>query len=107
MAKLSRMGSIPFPSPGGRMTEPKTKSKVDTARAWREARALLRQHRGSLSLGLFLMLISRLAGLVLPASTKYLIDEVIGKHNGHLLMPLALGAGAATLLQAITSYANS
>ena len=107
MARLSRMGSIPLPSPGRRMTESRTKPNVDTARAWREARALLRQHRGSLALGLFLMLISRLAGLVLPASTKYLIDEVIGKHNGHLLLPLALGSGAATLLQAITSYANS
>ncbi len=89
------------------MIQPKPKPKVDTARAWREARALLRQHRGSLALGLALMLVSRLAGLVLPASTKYLIDDVIGKHNGHLLLPLALAAGAATLLQAITSYANS
>ena len=89
------------------MTETKPKPKVDTARAWREARALLKQHRGSLALGLGLMLISRLAGLVLPASTKYLIDDVLGKRNLHLLMPLALGAGAATLIQAITSYANS
>ncbi|MBI3131117.1 MAG: ABC transporter ATP-binding protein [Acidobacteria bacterium] len=88
-------------------SKPKAKPKVDTARAWREARALLKQHRGSLALGLGLMLISRLAGLVLPASTKYLIDDVLGKRNLHLLMPLALGAGAATLIQAITSYANS
>ncbi len=87
--------------------DPKSKPKVDTARAWREARSLLLEHRRSLALGLFLMLISRLAGLVLPASTKFLIDEVIGRHNGHLLLPLALGAGAATLLQAVTSYANS
>ncbi|MBI1754108.1 MAG: ABC transporter ATP-binding protein [Acidobacteria bacterium] len=87
--------------------EPAAKPKVDLARAWREARTLLHQHRASLALGLFLMLISRLAGLALPASTKYLIDEVIGKHNGHLLLPLALGAGGATLLQALTSYANS
>ncbi|HJV91273.1 MAG TPA: ABC transporter ATP-binding protein [Holophagaceae bacterium] len=89
------------------MAEPKSKPKVDTARAWREAKALLREHRGSLALGLLLMLISRLAGLVLPASTKYLIDEVLGKRNVHLLLPLALGAGAATLIQALTSYANS
>jgi len=89
------------------MTQPKTKPKVDMARAWREARALIHQHRGSLALGLGLMLISRLAGLVLPLSTKYLIDEVLGEHNAHLLLPLALGAGAATLLQALTSYANS
>ena len=89
------------------MPESKPKPKVDTARAWREAKALLRAHRGSLILGMVLMLISRLAGLVLPASTKYLIDEVLGKRNVHLLLPLALGAGAATLVQAITSYANS
>ncbi len=95
----------PFPVP--LMTQAKPKPKVDTARAWREAKALLKEHRGSLALGLGLMLISRLAGLVLPASTKYLIDEVLGKRNLHLLMPLALGAGAATLIQAITSYANS
>ena len=89
------------------MSDAKPKPKVDTARAWREAKALLRAHRGSLLLGMVLMLISRLAGLVLPASTKYLIDEVLGKRNVHLLLPLALGAGAATLVQAITSYANS
>jgi subfamily B ATP-binding cassette protein MsbA len=90
-------------------TDAKTKSKpkVDTQRAWREAKALLREHRKSLAVGFLLMLVSRVAGLVLPASTKYLIDEVIGKHNAHLLTPLALAAGGATLVQAITSYANS
>ena len=38
------------------MTQPNPKPKVDTARAWREARSLLQQHRGSLALGLFLAL---------------------------------------------------
>jgi subfamily B ATP-binding cassette protein MsbA len=57
--------------------------------------------------GLSLMLVSRLAGIVLPASTKYLIDDVIGKHHSHLLLPLALAAGLATLVQAVASYANS
>ena len=89
------------------MTQPAPKPKLNTQRAWREARALLHQHRRSLALGLALMLVSRLAGLVLPASTKYLIDEVLAKHNDHLLLPLALGAGAATLVQALASYANS
>jgi len=50
-------------------SEAKTKPKVDTKRAWREARALLYDHRKSLTIGLVLMLISRAAGLVLPAST--------------------------------------
>ena len=85
----------------------KDKPKVDTQRAWREAKALLHEHRKSLTIGIGLMLISRLAGFVLPASAKFLIDDVIGKHQFHLLMPLALGAGLATLVQAITSYANS
>jgi ABC-type multidrug transport system fused ATPase/permease subunit len=89
------------------MAEPKAKSKIDTRRAWREAKSLLLQHRRSLAIGLGLMLVSRLAGLVLPASTKYLIDDVIGKHNSRLLLPLALAAGFATLIQAVASYANS
>ena len=88
-------------------TVKKEKAKVDTRRAWREARALILEHRKSLAIGIVLMLVSRLAGLVLPASTKYLIDEVIGKKNMGMLMPLALAAGLATLVQAIASYANS
>jgi len=89
------------------MTTPSPSRKLNTRRAWREARDLIRQHRKSLAVGLTLMLVSRLAGIVLPASTKYLIDDVIGKHNHHLLLPLALAAGAATLVQALASYANS
>jgi len=83
------------------------KGKIDARRAWREASDLIRRHRKSLTVGLALMVVSRLAGMVLPLSTKYLIDDVIGKHNGHLLMPLALAAGLATLVQAVASYANS
>lgn len=90
------------------MTEPANgKPRIDTRRAWGEARTLLREHRKSLTLGIVLMIISRLAGLVLPASTKYLIDDIITRKNGALLMPLALAAGGATLIQATTSYANS
>ena len=43
------------------MAEVKPKPKVDTKRAWREARALLYEHRKSLALGLLLMIVSRLA----------------------------------------------
>ena len=53
------------------------------------------------------MLVNRLSGLVLPATSKYLIDDVIGKQRADLLMPLALAAGAATLVQAVTSFALS
>ena len=83
------------------------KKKVSASEAWREARDLLWAHRRRLTLGLVLMLISRLAGLVLPASSKWLIDDVVGKHRTDLLMPIALAAGAATIVQAVTSFALS
>jgi subfamily B ATP-binding cassette protein MsbA len=86
------------------MDAPKKKS-VSLSAAWREARALVWAHRRRLVLGLTLMLVSRLAGLVLPASSKYLIDDVVNGGRSDLLMPIALAAGAATLVQAVTSFA--
>ena len=83
------------------------KKKVSASAAWREARELVWTHRRRLSIGLLLMLVSRLAGLVLPATSKYLIDEVIGNQRTDLLMPLALAAGGATVVQAVTMFANS
>ena len=77
------------------------------AGGWAEAKGLIWAHRRRLGLGLALMLVSRLAGLVLPASSKYLVDEVIAKQRVDLLMGLALAAGAATLVQAATSFALS
>src|ERR687897_227753 len=53
------------------------------------------------------MLINRVSGLVLPASSKFLIDDVVGKGRADLLVPLAVAAGAATFVQAITSFALS
>jgi subfamily B ATP-binding cassette protein MsbA len=63
--------------------------------------------RWRLLLGLALMLVNRVSGLVLPATSKYLIDDVIGKQHAELLMPLALVAAAATVVQAVTSFALS
>jgi ABC-type multidrug transport system fused ATPase/permease subunit len=72
-----------------------------------DAMDLVRAHKGRLAFGLLLMLINRLSGLILPGTTKYLLDEVIGKHNRAVLLQLVLAAGTATLLQAITSFALS
>ncbi|MBX7184567.1 MAG: ABC transporter ATP-binding protein/permease [Vicinamibacteria bacterium] len=83
------------------------KTGVSGSAAWREARELVWAHRRRLALGLFLMLISRVAGLVLPASSKWLIDEVIGKNRADLLLPIAFVTGAATFVQAVTSFVLS
>ncbi len=80
------------------------KKKVNMSRAWAEARTLMWHHRRSLTIGFLLMLVSRLAGFVLPASSKFLIDDVLGKGRAELLMPLALAIAGATLVQAITSF---
>jgi ABC-type multidrug transport system fused ATPase/permease subunit len=81
------------------------KKGVSLSAAWREARSLVWAHRRRLIIGLSLMLVSRLAGLVLPASSKVLIDDVVNGGRADLLMPIALAAGAATLVQAVTSFA--
>ncbi len=83
------------------------KKPLRSSSAWGEARALVHAHRRRLALGLALMLVNRLMGFVLPATSKYLIDDVIGKRQVDLLVPLVLIGGAATLLQAGTGYAIS
>jgi ABC-type multidrug transport system fused ATPase/permease subunit len=84
--------------------EPK---KIRWSDAWSEARRLVYEHRSRLALGLLLMLIGRLAGLVLPACSKILIDDVIGKQRHDLLPLLAVAAGGATLIDAVTSFSLS
>jgi subfamily B ATP-binding cassette protein MsbA len=66
---------------------------------------LILPRRGLLLGGFGLMLINRVAGLVLPASTKFLIDDVIGKNQRGLLLPLLLAVVGATLVQGGTSFA--
>jgi ABC-type multidrug transport system fused ATPase/permease subunit len=83
------------------------KKKLKLDEVWREARDLVWERRGRLGIGLVLMLVSRVSGLVLPATSKYLIDEVIGKGRRELLPLLALAAIIATLVQAATSFALS
>src|SRR4051812_19088682 len=87
----------------GTSDKPADKKKIDVSNAWQEAKALIWARRRRLSLGLLLMLVNRLSGLVLPWTSKSLIDDVVGKHRADLLAPLAFAAGAATVVQAVTS----
>jgi subfamily B ATP-binding cassette protein MsbA len=66
--------------------------------------ALIKPRRGILALGFVLMVINRVSGLILPASTKYLVDDVIGMRQIHLLTPIVLVVTAATVLQGLTSF---
>ena len=60
------------------MSADSEKRPVDRSRVWRESRTLIWAHRKSLAIGLTLMVVNRLAGLVLPASSGFLVDEVVG-----------------------------
>ena len=74
---------------------------------WREARVLMWRHRGALAFGMLLMLVNAGASFVLPWTTKDLIDKVLGLRQVELLWRLALLAGGATVLQALTGFALS
>jgi len=65
---------------------------------------LMRPRKKLLALGFVLMVINRVSGLVLPYSTRYLIDSVIAKHHVELLKPIVLAVLTATVIQGITSF---
>ena len=83
-------------------TEKKTKKKL--ASIGYVFRDIIWPRRWLLVLGLLLIIFNRLSGLVLPGSTKYLVDEVIGENNLDLLFVILVAVGAAVTVQAITSF---
>jgi subfamily B ATP-binding cassette protein MsbA len=86
-------------------THPKRKASENLRSALPLIKELARPRRKLLALGFFLMVINKTTSLVLPASTKYLVDNVIGKRQIALLTPLILAVLVATCIQGITSYA--
>ena len=87
---------------------PRGRSKPEKSKgAWKllpDVWGLIEPRKAILALGFGLMLINRVAGLVLPGSTKFLIDNVIGKHQRQLLLPIILAVVCATLVQGVTSF---
>jgi ABC-type multidrug transport system fused ATPase/permease subunit len=88
------------------MSEPKKKT-VNYSGAWAEAKKLIWDARWRLLVGSVLLLISRLAGMVLPASTKYIGDVIFLQKQYGMIKWIALAIGISTLVQGITSFALS
>jgi subfamily B ATP-binding cassette protein MsbA len=86
------------------MAEKKPAKPVNFRELWPDVWALVRPRRAILALGMVLMVVNRLAGLVLPLSTKYLIDDIIGKHHMDKLTPLIGGVVLATIIQGSSSF---
>ena len=84
--------------------EDRPKPKLKASHVWRDLQDLIWPRRRLFIVGLLLTFINRAASLVLPGSTKFLIDDVEQKHRQDLLVPIAAGVGAAVLVQAVTSY---
>ena len=91
----------------GEMTteKPKRATSERLRVLWPDIRELIRPRRGLLAAGFALMLVNRVSGLVLPASTRYLIDDVVVKRQIWLLRPIILAVVAATAIQGLTSFA--
>jgi ABC-type multidrug transport system fused ATPase/permease subunit len=91
----------------------KAKKKIKFRAVLADATELIKQRRGRLAIGLGLMALNRIAGLTLPAVSKYLIDSVVLAKNlvlserTHRLEMLVLAAAAATVVQAASSFGLS
>lgn len=75
--------------------------------AWRETRTLFRRHRRVLLGGIVLTTVGRLAGLVLPASSRWFIDRVLLARETDVLVPLAAAVIGASIVQAVCAFAVS
>jgi subfamily B ATP-binding cassette protein MsbA len=93
-----------MPSEKDSGTPAKSEKKKNAWKNLPDVWALIHPRRGLLALGLLLMAINRVSGLVLPASTKYFVDNVVVKKQVNLLTPIVLGVLVATIIQGLTSF---
>src|ERR1043165_443308 len=89
------------------MAEEKKKKKVNYSGAWAEAKKIIWNARWRLLVGSILMLVSRLAGMVLPASMKFIADTIFLPQPYQYIKWIAVAIGAATLIQGVTSFSLS
>lgn len=79
----------------------KKKNKITIAHVFK---TIVWPRRKIVAVGLVLIVISRLAGLVLPGATKYLMDDVIVNRDMEMLKYLLAAVAAAVTVQAATSF---
>jgi len=77
------------------------KTKVTIGQVFR---TIVWPRKNMLLVGLLLIVISRLASLVLPWSSKYLVDEIIAKKDMSMLKLFLIGVTAAIIIQSVTSF---
>ncbi len=80
------------------------KKKPELKKVMPEVWRLVRPRRWLLLFGLLLVAINRVAGLVLPLSTKYFIDVVLNHHHPEKLLLLVGLVFFSTAVQAVTSF---
>ena len=84
----------------------KERQPVISRRAvWHLLRELITPRWPSLVLSFLLLAINRLSGLVLPFSTRYLVDDVINRGQHQKLVPLVLAIVGATVIQGVSAFA--
>ena len=86
------------------MSDKKTQKKISGASLKAAFEEIIWPRRKLLLIGLMLIMFNRMAGLVLPASTRYLIDNVIANADLRMLYILLSAVGGAVIVQAATSY---
>jgi ABC-type multidrug transport system fused ATPase/permease subunit len=101
-SKAERTSSVRSANRAGDSAPP---AKPKLADAWPHVWRLMRPRRGLLALGFVLMIINRVCGLVLPASSKPFVDGVLHKQQERLLLPIIAAVLTATVIQASTSFA--
>ena len=85
--------------------KPKKPTKDSLRNVWPLLRELVRPRRGLLALGLLLIIINRVAGLVLPYSSKFVIEQVVHQRHLGLLRTIVIAVLVATAIQAASSFA--
>jgi ABC-type multidrug transport system fused ATPase/permease subunit len=82
------------------------KKKPDLKKLWPEIKALVAPRKGLLVAGMALMAVNRVAGLVLPYTSKTLLDKVLSTTNPHpeLLPKIIALVFSAMIVQAVTSF---